>query len=238
MTQGQPRTKEKDQRTAEIAAAAKEIFLKKGYFGSTVEEIARGAGVSKGTVYLYFKNKDELYASLMLPSIEESVEMLLGFEKDVADRKYKKGSDIVMRFHDWLVKLYQYDPESLRILQVYQLLDLSRVMDEKAREKHWTLAKKSIEISVRTVSDAMKQGLLPEMNPSQLNYIMWASFLGIIQVEESKLRTTGKDHILETLKACFTILAEGLEKRLENEKNKREKKSNPKVGKTYRTSAV
>ena len=135
MTNNQPRTKEKNERIADISAAAKKIFLKKGYFSSTVDEIAIEAGVSKGTVYLYFKNKDELYASLMLPSIEEFTQMLLQFEADVYDKKYMTGSAIVMRFYDWMVKLYEYDPEALRILQVYQLLDLSQLMDENTREK-------------------------------------------------------------------------------------------------------
>ena len=47
------------------------MFFEKGYFGSTIDEIARRAGISKGTVYLYFKNKDELYVSLMLPMVDE-----------------------------------------------------------------------------------------------------------------------------------------------------------------------
>jgi len=40
--------------------------------------------------------------------------MLLEFERDVADKKYKTGSEIVMRFHDWMVKLYESDSGYLR----------------------------------------------------------------------------------------------------------------------------
>jgi AcrR family transcriptional regulator len=210
MIQGQPRTKEKDERIAEISAAAKKIFLEKGYFNSTVEEIAKEAGVSKGTVYLYFKNKDELYASLMLPSIGDVNQMLRRLEADVVSKKYKTGSEIVMRFHDWMSKLYKRESEGLRILQVYQLLDLSKVMDEKARQKHWEMARESMRLSARIVTAAMQQGLLPRMNPHLLISIMWGSFLGIVQDQDSKLRTKGKGYSLQTLRACFKIFAEGL----------------------------
>ena len=46
-----------DQRVREITTQAKAVFLKKGYSASTMEEIAKLAGISKGTVYLYFKNR-------------------------------------------------------------------------------------------------------------------------------------------------------------------------------------
>jgi AcrR family transcriptional regulator len=216
MAQGQPRTKEKNERIADITAAAEKIFLSKGYFSSTIEEIAKEAGVSKGTVYLYFKNKEELYASLMLPSIGEFTQMLLRFETDVKNKKYRTGLEIVMRFHDWLVRLFKNDPEALRILQVYQLLDLSKVMDSIARERHMILAKESIATSTRIFSMAMKQGLLPKMHPSLLGGILWGSFLGIVQDQESKRRTTGKDYTLETLKACFALLGKGLMANFEN----------------------
>lgn len=50
----------KTQRRAQILASATELFVKHGYRRTTVEDVARNAGVSKGTVYLYFKSKAEI----------------------------------------------------------------------------------------------------------------------------------------------------------------------------------
>lgn len=47
-----------------ILRAAIKIFSQKGFFNSKVSEIARAAGVADGTIYLYFKNKDDLLISL------------------------------------------------------------------------------------------------------------------------------------------------------------------------------
>ena len=44
--------------------AAVKVFAKKGFFASRVSEIAKAAGVADGTIYLYFKSKDEILTSL------------------------------------------------------------------------------------------------------------------------------------------------------------------------------
>jgi AcrR family transcriptional regulator len=48
-------------RSSQILRAAEEVFAERGYAGATIEEIARAAGVAKGTIYLYFRSKDEIY---------------------------------------------------------------------------------------------------------------------------------------------------------------------------------
>ena len=58
--------RERERRRQQIIVAAKRIFSVKGFSKTTIEDIAREAELSPGTLYLYFKNKDELYASLSL----------------------------------------------------------------------------------------------------------------------------------------------------------------------------
>ena len=58
--------REKQLRREEIVLAAEKIFFSKGFDPSTMDDIAEEAELSKGTLYLYFKNKEELYASLSL----------------------------------------------------------------------------------------------------------------------------------------------------------------------------
>jgi AcrR family transcriptional regulator len=51
----------KEFRTAELLEAARKVFAEKGFHASTVEDIATAASVSKGTVYLYYKSKQDIY---------------------------------------------------------------------------------------------------------------------------------------------------------------------------------
>jgi AcrR family transcriptional regulator len=59
----------KDARPAELIAAALELFIDKGYAGTRLDEVAACAGVSKGTLYLYFENKEELFKAVVRDSV-------------------------------------------------------------------------------------------------------------------------------------------------------------------------
>jgi TetR/AcrR family fatty acid metabolism transcriptional regulator len=73
-----------DKREAILRAAIK-VFARKGYFNSKVADIAGEAGIADGTVYLYFKSKDEILHSIfdraMAEFIEEGRKELDGIEK-------------------------------------------------------------------------------------------------------------------------------------------------------------
>ncbi len=49
----------------QILAGAKRIFMQKGFDATSMNEVTREAGVSKGTIYVYFTNKEELFAALI-----------------------------------------------------------------------------------------------------------------------------------------------------------------------------
>jgi AcrR family transcriptional regulator len=64
-------------RTAGILEAARTIFAKKGFNDATVDDIADAAGVAKGTVYLYYKSKREVYFAALKFGIEQMYAALL-----------------------------------------------------------------------------------------------------------------------------------------------------------------
>ena len=57
-----------------ILEAAGDLFLKEGFFKVTMDNVAEKAGVAKGTLYLYFKNKDELFVSVIRSRVNNLVE--------------------------------------------------------------------------------------------------------------------------------------------------------------------
>ena len=54
---------------SELTAAALDLFVEKGFAATRLDDVAARAGVSKGTVYLYFKNKDELFKAVIRDGI-------------------------------------------------------------------------------------------------------------------------------------------------------------------------
>ncbi len=62
-------TRRKEDRPAQLLEAALELFAQKGYSATRAEEIAKRAGVSKGTLFLYFNSKEELFEAMVRQAI-------------------------------------------------------------------------------------------------------------------------------------------------------------------------
>ncbi len=62
---------QKQKRRAQIIEGAVKVFARKGFYHATVKDVAREAGVADGTIYLYFKNKDDLLISLFESKMED-----------------------------------------------------------------------------------------------------------------------------------------------------------------------
>ena len=63
-----------EDRPREICAAALEVFAEKGFAAARLDEIAKRAGVSKGTLYLYFKDKEQLFRAVIRDTVVPNVE--------------------------------------------------------------------------------------------------------------------------------------------------------------------
>ncbi|MBE0613589.1 MAG: TetR/AcrR family transcriptional regulator [Burkholderiales bacterium] len=86
----QPRwTRRKDARPEEIIAAALELFVERGYASTRLDDVAARAGVSKGTLYLYFENKEDLFKAVVrgnvLPVLQHGELLVENFSGSSAD---------------------------------------------------------------------------------------------------------------------------------------------------------
>lgn len=86
-----PRRRRKDARPAELTAAALELFVERGYAATRLEDVAALAGVSKGTLYLYFENKEALFQAVvregLLPALAEAEKLVAGFWRLVGSQR-------------------------------------------------------------------------------------------------------------------------------------------------------
>jgi AcrR family transcriptional regulator len=77
-----PRRRRKEARPAELIDAAIEVFGEKGFAAARLEDVAKRAGVAKGTAYLYFPNKEALFKAAIRAVVVTRIEM---GERDVQD---------------------------------------------------------------------------------------------------------------------------------------------------------
>ncbi len=79
----------KDARPQELLDAALDLFVERGYAATRLDDVAARAGVSKGTLYLYFANKEDLFKAVirenMVSVLGEGQDMIDGYEGHTAD---------------------------------------------------------------------------------------------------------------------------------------------------------
>ena len=79
----------KDARPQELLAAALDLFVERGFASTRLEDVARRAGVSKGTLYLYFTNKEELFKAVVreniVPALGEAEDIISTFDGHSAE---------------------------------------------------------------------------------------------------------------------------------------------------------
>lgn len=97
----------------QIIEAAVRVFARRGYYNSRVSDIAREAGIAAGTIYLYFKTKDDILVTLFRDKMAEFVDALrkaIANEPDAASK---------VRRLVWLhFSRLEEDPELAEVLQV------------------------------------------------------------------------------------------------------------------------
>ncbi|WP_457552685.1 TetR/AcrR family transcriptional regulator [Desulfobacula sp.] len=200
--------REKKQRREEILNAARKVFSHKGFNTATIEEIALEAELSPGTLYLYFKNKEELHTTL-------SIEIL----KYLADEIQKVNSqdisveDKVEKFYDVFIDLYDYDSDILiNLFHLQSGETLHNISDDVLEQIkiYSTMAHGAI---IDVVKEGIAQGIFIDEHPAALADILWASYAGIVLwVDSKRFLNNQKDFVKPTLKTAFKIISKGLRK--------------------------
>lgn len=107
----------------ELLAAGRRLFAEKGLYDSRIEDLSRQAGVAKGTLYLYFANKEELIVAVVTNGFNE----LLGrVHREAQDARSR--SDAVARVAEAHLAFFEENPDLMRIFhQVRGLLKFKGV---------------------------------------------------------------------------------------------------------------
>lgn len=199
--------REKGRRRQQIMVAAKRVFSQKSFNKATMEDIAKEAELSPGTIYLYFKNKEELFASLSLRILQY---MSIRLEH-VHNDNYKEPKQKLTALKEALYEVYEFDPlvlinmfhlqssETLKNLSPHLLTDIK------------DLSRHSFKSMARVFEEGIEKGDFIDRHPVALADIVWALFSGVVLWEESKrLIDSKKDYLKSTLEIAFEIFGRGI----------------------------
>jgi TetR/AcrR family transcriptional regulator, fatty acid metabolism regulator protein len=132
-----------------ILEAAVKVFARKGFHNSRIAEIAVEAGVASGTIYLYFRNKDDILISVFEESLDKIIREV---ERDLAG--ISDPRDRLRRFIRHHLRMLKEHRELAEVLQV-ELRQSSKFMKEYVPTR-WV---QYLDIIARILKDGQKKGL-------------------------------------------------------------------------------
>jgi len=201
--------RERERRRQQIMVAAKRVFSEKGFSKSTMEDIAREAELSPGTLYLYFKNKDDLYASL-------SLRILQYLNIRLEDVKKEKGIDLRKKINtikDALYDVYQFDPMTLINMFHLQSSETLKNLSTPLLDNITELSRNSLNVLAEIFEDGSGRDDFFDNKLAAVADIIWSLFTGVVLWEESKrMIDDDKKFLKQTFDVAFDIFARGVTK--------------------------
>src|SRR3970282_1444885 len=148
------KVRERRARRQAIQSAAVRVFADKGFARTTMEDIARRAEVSVGTIYLYYRSKEDLYVSLVFESMQrmsEAIEKIMASGLP-AHRQLKRVEEY---FYDYPARY----PQAYRVLVFLQQPGLTAGISPKTLQEINVRSARNFSLVSRIVAAAIDKGL-------------------------------------------------------------------------------
>jgi AcrR family transcriptional regulator len=173
----QRRELERRQRVETILNAARGEFLKKGYQGATMRDIARRAGVTTGALYFHFPGKDELYGRICENVLELHVRIL-------GNTKIPKGSlkNRLRAVAESYLTIYINYRDDFDLLDFeFHRLDLSPELAQRLED----MVRESLSYPFQIFTDAKAEGeIAPRSDLWELTFRFWAAVEGLLYIHK------------------------------------------------------
>ncbi|RJP50719.1 MAG: TetR/AcrR family transcriptional regulator [Anaerolineaceae bacterium] len=169
-----PRPNVTDERKAQIINAAEDVFTKKGFDEARMDDIAEETGLSKGTLYLYFKSKDDLIIAILDRIFQREFR---AFEQ--IDLSRVSATETVNLFVDTVSKDIKI---MLRLMPVaYEFLALA-FRNKTVQKSLKVFVNRYMDILVPIIENGIASGEFKEVDPQEVAIAMGAILEGTILI--------------------------------------------------------
>jgi len=181
-----------------ILKAGTRIISEKGYSSATIDEITKKAGVGKGTFYLYFKDKSELFFSIIEKEFDNLIQDIVKAVEGMDDffEKIKKGIEMYLLYHQKNYFLFKI------------LIQEKPFMKKKNFENFWEDFFSRWVFIKEGIRQQIKEGKIKQgMDPDDIIY----SLLGIIHSNIHRWVLSGRRYpLVNKTETIYQIFVSGI----------------------------
>jgi TetR/AcrR family transcriptional regulator len=181
--------REKQQRREGIILAAEKVFFRKGLEIATMDDIAEIAELSKGTLYLYFKSKEDLHMAVARKSIRLLRTITLKATEGEGNALEKLG-----RMGRATIEFSRTDPDRMRAIMTLEELEPQTLSFTTSDVQDLIYKESTVETVIQMVEQGVKEKLIRADVPVMLiAHTLWMTVLSVVRF------VTMKPALLEAL---------------------------------------
>ena len=188
-----------NQKYQKIIEAAIKVFAKKGFYNAKVSDVAKQAEVADGTIYLYFKNKDDLLISIFENSMDDFFNQASEELLTIPSPK-----DKLKKFMELHLKLVQKNPKLAVVLQL-ELRSSHKFMQEYKAEKFFEYLRLIEDIIIEGQEQNVFQN---DINPQIAKRVIFGAIDELAL--EWVLMNSKRYSLEEAAEQLFTIIFSGI----------------------------
>jgi AcrR family transcriptional regulator len=176
------REREKEQRKNDIIDAAERVFFKKGQENATMDDVAEEAELSKGTLYLYFKNKEDLYLAIHLRGNRILYSLFKNAVKDM-----KTGIEKTRSIGAAYVEFFRKYPDYFKAMLYYESHNIDFEDENSVANECLNEGKATLELLIESIVIGIKDGSIrADIDPIKTAINLWGQTTGVLQVASLK----------------------------------------------------
>jgi len=172
------REREKQRRRDDILSTSRTVFFDKGFRDTTIDDIARAAELSRGTIYLYFESKEEIYATVLEEGLDILYRLITEAYRPEDDplTNLLAGHDAFMRFHD--EHKHHYNVLMLDKMQIEDVLPAvlkDRISARLAQMAGWI---------AKILQEGVDRSFFRPMPVEEVAYLQMGMIMGFAQMQD------------------------------------------------------
>lgn len=163
--------REKEIRRESIIDAAQKVFFEKGLFAATMDEIAEAAELSKGTLYLYYRSKEDLYLTVMMRGLE-----ILRVQMERTVRRNEPAVQRMLDLTEMYTRFFDDHRNYFRMFHFFNTPQFHKQVSDDVMRTCDRNNRSLWELMIGVIRSGMDEGTVrTDLDPMEVALIMWSS---------------------------------------------------------------
>ncbi len=179
------REQDRIRRKQQILLAARAVLAQNGFRRATVDQVAQRAEVAKGTIYLYFENKEAILAELVLCALSNLAGSLMAANNGHSllhpEAKLRAMARAYLTFA-------QHSPDYFRLLTTFDSDDFASRLSAARRDQIRAESDRVLDLVTQAISDGMALGVFTAGDARQCAGVIWAALNGALALMSHGIR--------------------------------------------------